>query len=228
MTNWGVYKGLEDSVKNMMTSLLLVSDLAHPSMRDRHWDKLNRTSGKQFTMDENFSLGALLALGLHNFVEEVADIVDSAQKELIIEKQLVNLEKVWEVLKLEFVAHGETEIMLVQLPEELVEGLDDGQVQLQAMAGSKYVASNQQFQDQVNIFNSSTWCIPPCTRTSSGNCTTVPCSCRADPHRLISDGNNSSGGQLLLCVNGHSAVTDCPNNTRRTTSTEAAATAIVS
>ena len=150
--NWGVYKGIEDLVKNMMTSLPLVADLAHPAMRDRHWNKLKRASGKSFTMDENFSLGNLLSLGLHNFVEEVADIVDIAQKELIIEKQLVTLEANWEILKLEFVPYGESEIMLIQLPEELIEGLDDGQVQLQALAGSKYVAGNQQFQDQVNIW----------------------------------------------------------------------------
>ena len=55
----------------MMTSLPLVSDLAHPSMRERHWKLLMRATGKNFTMDDSFSLGDLLALGLHDFVEEV-------------------------------------------------------------------------------------------------------------------------------------------------------------
>eukprot|EP01051_Picozoa_sp_SAG22_P001078 SAG22_NODE_38_length_26325_cov_107.302067_16_plen_59_part_00 len=45
-------------------------------------------TGKNFTMDDSFSLGDLLALGLHDFVEEVADIVDKAQKELTIEAQV--------------------------------------------------------------------------------------------------------------------------------------------
>ena len=73
---------------------MLVSDLPHPSLGDCHWNKPKCASGKSFTMDENFTLDGMLALGLHNFVEEVADIVDNTQKELIIEKQLVKLEGV--------------------------------------------------------------------------------------------------------------------------------------
>eukprot|EP01052_Picozoa_sp_SAG31_P009142 SAG31_NODE_475_length_15172_cov_4.834273_2_plen_742_part_00 len=67
--NWNIFKGIEDTVKNMMTSLPLVSDLAHPSMRERHWKLLMKATGKNFTMDDSFSLGDLLALGLHQFVE---------------------------------------------------------------------------------------------------------------------------------------------------------------
>jgi len=32
-----VFKILEDQVKALLTSLPLVSELHHPSMRDRHW-----------------------------------------------------------------------------------------------------------------------------------------------------------------------------------------------
>ena len=150
--NWGVYKGCEERVKDMMTSLPLVSDLAHPSMRERHWKQLMRATGKSFTKDDSFTLGNLLDLGLHNFADEVADIVDRAQKELIIEKQLVKIEEVWQVLEVAYYPYMETETMLIMLPEELVEGLDDGQVQLQALGGSKYVAGNQSFQDTVGIW----------------------------------------------------------------------------
>ena len=151
----------------MMTSLPLVSDLAHPSMRERHWKLLMRATGKNFTMDDSFSLGDLLNLGLHNFVEEVADIVDKAQKELIIEKQLSKMDELWSSLQLTFVQHGESEeIKLLVLEEELVEALDDGQVQLQALAGSKYVASNQQFQDSVNIWQSKLGAVDQTVRTS--------------------------------------------------------------
>ena len=43
--NFKVYKGCEDTVKNMMTSLPLVGDLAHPSMRERHWKKVVEITG---------------------------------------------------------------------------------------------------------------------------------------------------------------------------------------
>ena len=164
--NWGCYKGCEDAVKNMMTSLPLVSDLAHPSMRERHWKQLMRATGKSFTKDDNFTLGNLLDLGLHNFQDEVADIVDRAQKELIIEKQLAKIDEVWQVLVVMYQPYMETEVMLLMLPEELVEALDDGQVQLQALGGSKYVAGNQSFQDLVGQWQGKLGAVDTTVRTT--------------------------------------------------------------
>ena len=115
--NWTVFKGLEDTVKNMITSLPLVSDLAHPSMRERHWKQLMRATGKQFTMDDSFALGDLLSLGLHGYVDEVADIVDRAQKELIIEKQLAKMDEIWNELRLGFIQYNDTDVKLLMLPE---------------------------------------------------------------------------------------------------------------
>eukprot|EP01048_Picozoa_sp_COSAG05_P013037 COSAG05_NODE_1351_length_5113_cov_3.061827_1_plen_1457_part_00 len=148
--NWDCYHGLEDSVKNMITALPLVEELKNPSMRDRHWKQLMRATNRSFTMDKNFSLGDLLNLQLFDFVEQVADIVDRAQKELTIEKQLAKISEIWDIMTLDFVPYLETEVMLVQPSEELIEALDDSQVQLQNLGGSKYVAGNQSFQDMVN------------------------------------------------------------------------------
>ena len=91
LKNWPAYKGLEDAVKNMQTSLPLVEELHHPAMRDRHWKQLMRTCGVSFVMDENFTFGGLLALKLHEYEDDVMEIVDKAQKELTIEKQLAKI-----------------------------------------------------------------------------------------------------------------------------------------
>jgi dynein heavy chain len=48
LKNWPGFKGLEDAVKNMQTSLPLVEELHHPAMRDRHWKQLMRTCGVFF------------------------------------------------------------------------------------------------------------------------------------------------------------------------------------
>ena len=60
--NYDSYKVLEESVKAMLTSLPLVSDLHHPAMRERHWQQLMVATGKHFVKDEKFNLGDLLAL----------------------------------------------------------------------------------------------------------------------------------------------------------------------
>ncbi len=47
---------------------------------------LVQATGKTFVMDDKFSLGDLMKLGLHHYVDICAEIVDRAQKELIVEK----------------------------------------------------------------------------------------------------------------------------------------------
>jgi len=45
-----------------------------------------QATGKRFVMDGNFKLGDLLKLGLHTCVDACTEIVDRAQKELLVEK----------------------------------------------------------------------------------------------------------------------------------------------
>ena len=89
-------------VLSLCLTVLLMQDLHHPAMRDRHWTLLMQTTGKQFVMDDKFCLGDLLALELHNFVDACQEIVDRAQKELNIEKQLKKIEDTWAGLNLTF------------------------------------------------------------------------------------------------------------------------------
>jgi dynein heavy chain, axonemal len=78
--NFEVYRLMEEKLRAMSTSLPLVGDLAHPAMRDRHWEQLMKATGKTFVKDDKFSLGDLLNLGLHNYVDDCSEIVDRAQK----------------------------------------------------------------------------------------------------------------------------------------------------
>lgn len=38
--SWNAYSGLEDSLKNMLTSLKAVNELQNPAIRKRHWQQL--------------------------------------------------------------------------------------------------------------------------------------------------------------------------------------------
>lgn len=53
-------------------------------------------------MDAKFALGNLLKVELHNFVDACSEIVDRAQKELIIEKALARIEDSWATFRLTF------------------------------------------------------------------------------------------------------------------------------
>lgn len=55
-----------------------------------------------FVMDESFSLGDLMRLGLHQYVDACNEIVDKAEKELTIENALRKIEDTWSNLALAF------------------------------------------------------------------------------------------------------------------------------
>lgn len=140
MRAWDAFNGLDSTVKNMMTSLRAVGELQNPAIRERHWEQLMQATKVQFLMDEDTCLADLLALNLHNFEEEVRNIVDKATKELSMEKVLAELNNTWSVMEIEYEQHYRTKISLLKPSEELIETLEDNQVQLQNLMTSKYIA----------------------------------------------------------------------------------------
>jgi dynein heavy chain len=140
MRAWDSYTGVENDVKNLMTSLRAVTELQNPAIRERHWQELMTATGVKFKMDESTTFADLLALNLHKFEDEVKGIVDKAVKESAMEKVLRELDTTWTSMKFDTDAHSRTKIILLQPSDELIETLEDNQVQLQNMLTSKYIA----------------------------------------------------------------------------------------
>ncbi|KAF5404064.1 Dynein heavy chain axonemal [Paragonimus heterotremus] len=140
MRAWDAYLGVEDKVKNMLTSLRAVGELQNPAIRDRHWVQLMAATGVKFTMHEGTTLMDLLSLQLHQYEEEVRNLVDKAVKEMSMEKVLNELENTWKQMEFDAEKHPRREIKLIKAREELIEVLEENQVQLQNMMTSKYIA----------------------------------------------------------------------------------------
>eukprot|EP00899_Mesostigma_viride_P003607 jgi/Mesvir1/13247/Mv18980-RA.1 len=145
-----VFKGLDKSVKNFITSIPLVADLRHPSMRQRHWEQLMDTTKVRFEIGADFKLEDLLKLQLHLFEDEVGEIVDRAQKEEKMEQSLAKLQATWSKVEFVFTPFKGADLSLVKLSEEDFEQLEDNQVMVQGMMASRYVAT---FQDEVTGWN---------------------------------------------------------------------------
>ena len=79
-------------------------------------------------MDNKTTLNDLLALNLHEFEDEVRNIVDKANKELNMEKVLKELDATWSVMEFEHDEHLRTKTPLLRSSEELIETLEDNQV----------------------------------------------------------------------------------------------------
>ena len=141
------YTELERKVKGFLTALPLVTDLRHKSMRPRHWDMLRELTGKQFDeTSPTFDLKTLNELHLDEFEEDVGEIVNRAQKEEKMEMALTKIEATWKSLEFQFSQHKDTDIHMIKLSEEDFETLEDHQLQIQNMMGSRYLAT---FEEQV-------------------------------------------------------------------------------
>ena len=128
MRAWDAYTGVENDVKNLMTSLRAVTELQNPAIRDRHWIELMQATGVQIRMDANTTFADFLALNLHKFEDEVKGIVDKAVKESAMEKVLRELDTTWSAMKFDTDLHSRTKIVLLQPTDELIETLEDNQV----------------------------------------------------------------------------------------------------
>ncbi|KAH0629591.1 hypothetical protein JD844_011790, partial [Phrynosoma platyrhinos] len=139
MRAWDAFSGLDNKVKNILTSLKAISELQNPAIRERHWNQLMQATGVQFTMDADTTLADLLKLSLHNFEDEVRSIVDKAIKEMSMEKVVKELKTTWAGMEFQYEPHLRTNVPLMKSDEELIETLEDNQVQLQNMMTSKYI-----------------------------------------------------------------------------------------
>uniref|UniRef100_G1KU34 Dynein axonemal heavy chain 17 n=1 Tax=Anolis carolinensis TaxID=28377 RepID=G1KU34_ANOCA len=137
---WDAFSGLENKVKNILTSLKAISELQNPAIRERHWNQLMQATGVQFIMDADTTLADLLKLNLHNFEDEVRSIVDKAIKEMSMEKVVKEIKTTWAGMTFQYEPHLRTNVPLLKSDEELIETLEDNQVQLQNMMTSKYIA----------------------------------------------------------------------------------------
>ncbi|GCB69230.1 hypothetical protein scyTo_0001016 [Scyliorhinus torazame] len=137
---WDAFTGLDNTVKNILTSLRAVAELQNPAIRDRHWYQLMQATNVTFTMDDSTTLADLLKLNLHNFEDEVRGIVDKAVKEMGMEKVLKELNTTWSSMEFRYEGHSRTSVPLLKSDEELIETLEDNQVQLQNLMTSKYIA----------------------------------------------------------------------------------------
>ena len=138
--SWQAYTTLELLLKNMLTSLRAINDLQNPALRERHWTQLMTATGVNILIDDFTTLDDLLNLNLHQYEEDVKNIVDVAIKELSMEKMLRELKSTWSQTDFEFETHSRIKMKTLKVSEIVIETLEDNQVQLQNLLMSKLVS----------------------------------------------------------------------------------------
>ena len=144
LRGWDAYIELKKTVDDFLECLPIVSQLAHPSLRPRHWEALEALTGSKLDVhSEAFKLSTLLDAGLLSCADEVEEIASGAVKELGIENKLKEFDLDWATHTLtfgQFKARG-----LITLnggaTVELMEALEETQMALGSMMASRYITA---------------------------------------------------------------------------------------
>ena len=140
---WGAYRDVEALGKDMNVVLPIVAELHSPAMRARHWAAVAKiTKVESIAPDSlSFSMEDLIQLNLQNYEDDVLEVVETASKELKIDRKLKIIEQTWAGLALDFVQFKDSEVSVIKISEEIIEELEAHQMELQTMIGmGKFVA----------------------------------------------------------------------------------------
>lgn len=134
---WQVYRDIDDMMAIMNVALPLVNDLHSEAMRSRHWSSLARVCNVKLVnpADKNFTLDDMMTLNLHEHKESIEEIVETAMKELKIEKKLKEIEVLWSSMEIDYAPHKDTEMFVPKPSEEVVESIESHQMELQGIFG---------------------------------------------------------------------------------------------
>ena len=89
LKSWEAYRELKQEIDDMTEILPLVTALAKPSIRDRHWEDVIELVKEEIPyQSETFTLQQLFKCPLLQFRDEIEEITESADKQLKLENTL--------------------------------------------------------------------------------------------------------------------------------------------
>eukprot|EP00754_Rhynchopus_humris_P030089 Rhum_TRINITY_DN15257_c1_g1::Rhum_TRINITY_DN15257_c1_g1_i3::g.146501::m.146501/K10408/DNAH; dynein heavy chain, axonemal len=143
LKTWDAFLELKKYIDDFLGLEEMISALAHPAMRERHWKTIMQVTGTSWKLDEDlFKLGNILEAKLLNFEEEVQDVTMSAQKEADIERKYKEIERNWKDTELvmgEFKHRGQL-VLRGEETNQIKESLEESQLQVGSMLASRFVA----------------------------------------------------------------------------------------
>uniref|UniRef100_A0A7N6BU42 AAA+ ATPase domain-containing protein n=1 Tax=Anabas testudineus TaxID=64144 RepID=A0A7N6BU42_ANATE len=152
---------LEGRMKEFKESLPLLLDLKNEALRDRHWKELMDRTNTSFEMNpDSFTLENMFAMELHKYANVIGDIVTSAVKELSIEKGVKEVVETWENMKFivqPYFKGTQERGYVLGAVDEILLNVDNDAMNLQSMAGSRFVgpflATIQQWEKDLSLIS---------------------------------------------------------------------------
>ncbi|OAJ44270.1 hypothetical protein BDEG_27524 [Batrachochytrium dendrobatidis JEL423] len=117
-----------------------IVDLRNPSLKQRHWEKIQDAIGKSLIKDEGFTLSKLMDLRVFDFKEEISGISSQAGSESALEEMLGRVIKNWS--EAEFIVtpyRDNKDVFILGTVEDIQTLLEDSQVMIATIKGSRFI-----------------------------------------------------------------------------------------
>ena len=132
-------KELKNFVYSFKETMPVVEALRSP-LEESHWKKIKEIIGKDFEINNEFTLGDLMKLNVVSKQEELQAVATQAAQEAQLKSQLKEIKSTWEELEIPVQKYKDKLYILGDL-EEMLGILDDSCSKLSMIAGNRYVAT---------------------------------------------------------------------------------------
>ena len=143
-----MHKNLTSEFKLKVPTIL---ELGNPSMQDRHWKKLFEGLNQTWYAGMSFTLENLVSFNIFDHKDLISELSGTASGEAQIEESLDAIKSGWDEIEFTCLSHrDQNDVFILGGLDEVFTLLEDNQVTLQTMMGSRYIMG---VQDEVEYWN---------------------------------------------------------------------------
>eukprot|EP00761_Pharyngomonas_kirbyi_P008673 gb/GECH01008685.1/.p1 GENE.gb/GECH01008685.1/~~gb/GECH01008685.1/.p1 ORF type:complete len:4033 (+),score=845.30 gb/GECH01008685.1/:1-12099(+) len=139
-------KAMVEKYKSVMPAVL---ELKNPALQDHHMKTLESLLDLELYTEEETTFGALFELDISNKSEQISEISQTASAEASLEQLLKKVSDKWAKEEFVLLQHKDSRGMFILGPvEDIVADIEDSQITISTILGSKYVANIKQRVEQ--------------------------------------------------------------------------------
>ncbi|KAJ3207853.1 Dynein heavy chain 6, axonemal [Entophlyctis luteolus] len=130
-------KRMVDSYKTMYPTIV---DLRNPSLKPRHWDKIQEILGKPLIRDETLCLDKLMEQRVFDFKEDISNTSAQASSEAALEDMLTKVVRIWSDTEFIVLPYRDSkDVFILGTTDDIQTALEDSQVTISTIKASRFV-----------------------------------------------------------------------------------------
>ncbi|KAG6597879.1 dynein heavy chain [Phytophthora cinnamomi] len=131
---------LKDRTAEFKLKMPTILELGNPAMKDRHWEKIFKALRQPWYPGILFTLENLVAYDVLDMKDLVGEMSAAASGEAQIEASLLKIKHGWDQMEFTCVSHrDQNDVFILGSLEDILMLLEDNQVGLQTMMGSRFI-----------------------------------------------------------------------------------------